>query len=53
MHHDLPFADRRQRRDASPARHTSRVVLTGEKDYYTASPADQQELHIVRGYGRR
>lgn len=53
MHHNPPFADRRQRRDASPRRHTGRYVLVGEKDHFTASPADQQELLTVLGYGRR
>jgi hypothetical protein len=53
MHHDLPFADRRQRRDASARRRTDRCVHAGEKDFYTASPADQQELRTVLNYGRR
>ena len=53
MHHDLPFADRRQRRDASGRRRTDRCVRAGEKDFYTSSPADLRELRTVRDYTRQ
>jgi len=54
MYQSLPFADRRQRRDARPDRHTSRGVLVGEKEFFNpANPADYREYRIVLGYGRR
>ena len=54
MYQSLPFADRRQRRDARPDRHNRRFVLAGEKEFFDpADPADYREYRVVLGYGRR
>jgi hypothetical protein len=54
MYQDLPFADRRQRRDARVTRHHRRFVLAGEKEVFDpASPADAREYRTVVNYGRR
>jgi len=51
MYQSLPFADRRQRRDARPERHDSRCVLAGEKEFFNPTdPADYREYLIVRAY---
>jgi hypothetical protein len=51
MDRNLPFADRRQRRDARPDRHDSPCVLVGQKEFFNpANPADYREYLIVRAY---
>ncbi|MFF5085355.1 hypothetical protein ACFY36_50650 [Actinoplanes sp. NPDC000266] len=54
MDQNLPFPNRRQRRDGQPRRRPGRDVLVGEKDIFDpASPADYREYRTVLGYGRR
>jgi hypothetical protein len=50
MYQDLPFADRRQRRDARVSRHHRRFVLTGEKEAF--DPASPTTVTADRRAGR-